>query len=237
MLSADLYRLQEIDHRKQILEERLAGLPAAGETAGLQEQLARARGELAEKKREIGRLEKERKRCELDAAGAAAKKKELAARLYGGAVSNLKELEKLEKMISDCQKQEEAAEDRELDLLLQADRLGAAAACLQAEADALKEMLSVKEGEYSAAAESIRAEMSELPRLRREILDRLDDRMAGQYEALRKKISGLAVVPVHKQTCGGCRIVLSMGTMQELRDPNRLVRCENCGRILYWRGE
>lgn len=234
---ADLYRLQEIDRRSQSLTEQFAGLSATGESNILSERLARLRKELAEKKREIAHLEKDSRRCEMDAAGAAAKERELAERLYGGAISNLKELEKLEKMIGDCQKLKSDAEERELDLLLRAERLGSAVTALQAEAAALQTELFARESKYAAAAETLRAELSELPTQRREILARLDERTVGLYEALRQKKNGIAIVLVQKQTCGGCRIGLSTGTLQELRNPGKLVRCDNCGRILYWRGE
>lgn len=232
-----LYRLQEIDRRKQALDDQLAALPAVAEITAMQEQLASIRGEMAAKKSELVQLEKERKRCELDASDAAAKQKEMGGRLYGGTISNLKELEKLEKMIGEYRKQEAEAEDRELSLLLQADGLQAAVNSLSAKANELQALLSVKENEYATAADTLRAEMAGLPPLRAAILSQLDERTIGQYEALREKKKGLVIVPVRKQTCGGCRIGLSMGTMQELRNPNRLVLCENCGRILFWQGE
>ncbi len=53
------------------------------------------------------------------------------------------------------------------------------------------------------------------------------------YDRLFKKKGDSAVVPLKNGACGGCHMKNVMSTIQQLRQDERLIQCENCGRILY----
>lgn len=58
------------------------------------------------------------------------------------------------------------------------------------------------------------------------------------YEKIRKSKKGLAVAEVRKNfSCGGCNMTLPPQIVNEVRKMERLVLCENCSRILFWKGE
>lgn len=58
------------------------------------------------------------------------------------------------------------------------------------------------------------------------------------YEKIRKSKKGLAVAEVKKNfSCGGCNMTLPPQIVNEVRKMERLVLCENCSRILFWKGE
>ena len=48
---------------------------------------------------------------------------------------------------------------------------------------------------------------------------------------------GIAAVPVKKGACGGCFRQLSPQLLVEARRTDKLLRCENCGRMLIWKDE
>lgn len=43
-----------------------------------------------------------------------------------------------------------------------------------------------------------------------------------------------AIVPVEDRICLGCYMALPTSANPATADPERLLTCENCGRILYW---
>src|SRR3989442_962628 len=63
--------------------------------------------------------------------------------------------------------------------------------------------------------------------------EHVDPRMLGAYERIRNSYpNGLAVVPVLRDSCGGCFNVIPPQRQSEIRQRKKIVVCEHCGRIL-----
>lgn len=63
--------------------------------------------------------------------------------------------------------------------------------------------------------------------------EQVDAHMLSAYERIRKSYSnGLAVVPVERDSCGGCFNVIPPQRQSEIRQRKKIVVCEHCGRIL-----
>jgi len=54
------------------------------------------------------------------------------------------------------------------------------------------------------------------------------------FDRLAAKPGLPAVVPLHEGKCGGCHLKISFNIDSETRKPDKLVTCDQCGRILYW---
>jgi uncharacterized protein len=73
---------------------------------------------------------------------------------------------------------------------------------------------------------------------RRDLAAKVPAESLSLYERIRKSKKGLAVAEVKKNSsCGGCHMTLPHQAVNEVRKMERLVLCENCSRILYWKGE
>ncbi len=57
------------------------------------------------------------------------------------------------------------------------------------------------------------------------------------YLSISKKKGGLALSPVRDDFCDLCHVRIRPQVLNELLSSRKLILCENCGRILYWRGE
>ena len=44
--------------------------------------------------------------------------------------------------------------------------------------------------------------------------------------------NGLAIVPVHRDACGGCFNIVPAQKQAEVREKKKIIICEHCGRIL-----
>lgn len=63
--------------------------------------------------------------------------------------------------------------------------------------------------------------------------ENVEARMLSAYERIRRSYpNGLAVVPVHRDSCGGCFNVIPPQRQSEIRQHKKIVVCEHCGRIL-----
>ena len=59
---------------------------------------------------------------------------------------------------------------------------------------------------------------------------------SADYDRILKARGGVAVANVSSAAvCGGCRVTIRPQAIQELRVATELMRCESCGRFLYWK--
>ena len=61
----------------------------------------------------------------------------------------------------------------------------------------------------------------------------VDERLLASYDRIRKNFrNGLAVVPVERDSCGGCFHAIPPQKQSEIKLRKKIMVCENCGRIL-----
>ncbi|MBS1732312.1 MAG: hypothetical protein JST02_03360 [Bacteroidetes bacterium] len=61
----------------------------------------------------------------------------------------------------------------------------------------------------------------------------VDERLITSYDRIRKNFrNGLAVVPVERDSCGGCFHAIPPQKQSEIKLRKKIMVCENCGRIL-----
>jgi predicted nucleic acid-binding Zn-ribbon protein len=62
---------------------------------------------------------------------------------------------------------------------------------------------------------------------------KVDERLLGAYERIRGSYkNGLAVVPILRDSCGGCFNVIPPQRQSEIRQHKKIIVCEHCGRVL-----
>lgn len=69
---------------------------------------------------------------------------------------------------------------------------------------------------------------------RREIVMSIPKQVMLVYERVRRGKGGTAVVAVKHRACGACYKALTPKKIQEIRKGNRILTCDNCGRLLFW---
>lgn len=57
------------------------------------------------------------------------------------------------------------------------------------------------------------------------------------YERVRKGKGGTVVVVVKRRACGACYKALTPKKVQEIKKGDRILTCDNCGRIMFWNNE
>jgi hypothetical protein len=60
-----------------------------------------------------------------------------------------------------------------------------------------------------------------------------DERLLISYDRIRKNYrNGLAVVPVERDSCGGCYNAIPPQKQSDIKQRKKIIVCENCGRII-----
>lgn len=75
--------------------------------------------------------------------------------------------------------------------------------------------------------------IEKLTAARSRLLSQIDPRDLRLYERIAKRHKH-AIVPVEDRTCLGCYMALPTSAVSLRTEPEQLLTCENCGRILYW---
>ena len=97
--------------------------------------------------------------------------------------------------------------------------------------DATQE-LENKQQDLHDIMESTKQEEAELLEAREKQVSVLDNRLYVSYARIRKlSRNGLAVVPVERSACGGCFSALPPQKLVEIKEKNKILVCEHCGRI------
>lgn len=222
--------LQERDRQLLHLEMELETIDPKRRSL---EEEARAASSGAEATRKRGmELESERKRLELEVEG----KQELVRRysLQQYETKRNEEYRALSKEIDTCKAQIVQLEDRELEIMEQAEAMRQQARQAAGEAVAKK---SEVEKQLAALAEreaGLKARRSELIGGREALASGVDGDLLPFYEKLRRSKRERMVVGVTRGICGGCHMQLPAQIVLTCRVEKEIVTCQNCGRILYF---
>ena len=93
--------------------------------------------------------------------------------------------------------------------------------------------LKVKRTELEKITADTEKEEKILQKSSDEAKEKVDARLLTAYERIRTSYrNGLAVVPILRDSCGGCFNVIPPQRQSEIRQHKKIIVCEHCGRIL-----
>jgi hypothetical protein len=105
---------------------------------------------------------------------------------------------------------------------------------LAKKAIAVKETnLKAKKGELEKIIAETDKEEKHYKKLEDAARSAVEERLLVSYDRIRKNYrNGLAVVPVERDSCGGCFNAIPPQKQSEIKQRKKIIVCENCGRIL-----
>jgi hypothetical protein len=97
----------------------------------------------------------------------------------------------------------------------------------------VEEALTVKRAELEKITADTEIEEKILSEKSQAAKEKVDPRLLTAYDRIRKSYrNGLAVVPIMRDSCGGCFNVIPPQRQSEIRQHKKIIVCEHCGRIL-----
>ena len=225
-----LSRLQEIDNTLDQLAHSKVDLP--GEIEMLKRQVQELKDAIAEGETKLTELEKERRQEELGLEMAQDKLKKYQQQLYR--IKTNREYDAIQAEIDAQKAKISEHEENILNLMTTSEEL---TETLQERRQELENLTAENaphwerlENELSSIEDRMAIERDQ----RKKVTVRLKRGVLAAYERIRVGKSGQAIVPIRKRACGGCFTTLPPQTIQEVRRTDRIITCENCGRIIYW---
>ncbi len=93
--------------------------------------------------------------------------------------------------------------------------------------------LNAKKAELEKIIKETEKEEAQYNKAASEARSHADERLLTSYDRIRKNYrNGLAVVPVERDSCGGCFHAIPPQKQSEIKLRKKIMVCENCGRIL-----
>ena len=229
-----LLELADLDAELGRLEHRRQGLPEHAELDRLEKRDAELRDAVASLEAEQGDLQRAQIKAETDVEQVRTRIDRDRQRLEAGQVSSPRELENLQSEIESLVRRQSDLEEIVLDVMERREGVQErreAALSERAEIAASRESVTARRdaalgeiGEQAGKASTQRAAVaSEEPQ------DLLD-----LYERMRVQHGGVGAAALRRGRCEGCHLSLNTVDLNSIRaaDPDEVLRCEECRRIL-----
>jgi predicted nucleic acid-binding Zn-ribbon protein len=225
-----LYQLQmldsEIDKTKQQLAEVKARL-------GESEALKQAREALYQAETTLRKAQTTMQDLDLEVKSLGDKIANEEKRLYSGKVLNAKEATNLQDEVAALKRRYGEREERLLEVMLAVEENQETLQQRQAEFSATETNWSADQAHLHETQAALDQQLVQFLERRPMMTGSIPQAVLGEYEALRAKKAGRAVVMVKGSECQGCGISMSNSRVQRARTDDALTYCGTCGRILY----
>jgi predicted nucleic acid-binding Zn-ribbon protein len=226
-----LIDLQAVDTRIAGLEADAARIPR--EIATIHAAVGEARAQVDQTKARLDTARKEQRALEKDLEVVQARRVKSEARLYE--VKTNKEYSAVLVEIEDIKQEKARVEDQILNIMESHERLSVDIRDADARFKSREVQGKSEEATLQEKLRGVEGELALVRSERRDLASQLPVAVLADYDGLLRARGGLAVVEVAKpQSCGGCRVTIPPQRIQELKPQNALIRCESCGRYLYW---
>ena len=147
-------------------------------------------------------------------------------------VTNNKQYDALTNEIEHLKKQKEENEELLISNLEQKEALEKNINENEASLEELKTDLDVRRNKLDEALSETADEKAALENSRKKQVTEIDDTTMQVYNKVISARSGIAVVPLSGNSCGGCGAALPLQMVSEIRAGD-LHNCQNCGRFVY----
>ena len=227
---ASLIALQRLDSATDAARRRLAELPAAEQA--LAAEIATARAGVDAVKARIQENTLARRALDKDIAAVDVR----LARFddHKAAVKTNQEYTALLHEISVAKGEKTAIEDKQLELMEEAEALAAQQKAAEAALAAKTVEGDKARTALSADRKALDIELARLAHERTQEARGVDAPVMAKYEQLLKQRKGIAVARMTGEICEACHVRLRPHVAQMVRRNDSIVPCDNCQRILYY---
>jgi uncharacterized protein len=229
-----LIELQKLDLEVDSLRKKAQAVPLAIEQT--KQEFESHKTSLETIKQDLVKVQADKKQKELDLGGKEGEIKKHQGELFK--IKNNKEYTALQAEIEKLKADKSVIDDEILKSMDATEvvniRIKNEQEKLKAEESVLAGKLGILEQDLAKLNDQIAVNQSR----RQALADKIPADSMSLYDRIRKSKKGLAIVEIKdNSSCGGCHITLPPQIINEVRKLEHLVLCENCSRILFYKGE
>ncbi len=228
-----LLQLQSIDYDLGELERSKEYIPDMMEN--LQGEINEAETKLENTTEALTTARREQKEVDLELQGKQEKLKKLQERMM--AIKTNKEYDALVSEIDQIKSNISDLESRAMALMESIEQYEKDIVELESRYTEFKKTNSEQLESLQSQIDSVGSKIKDKQKERQQLVAQVNQRIISTYDRIRKGKGGAAVVAVKKRACGSCYKALPPQKIQEIKMGERIITCDNCGRMLVWTDE
>ncbi|MDP9100184.1 MAG: C4-type zinc ribbon domain-containing protein [Verrucomicrobiota bacterium] len=221
--------LQEREQKIRQIQTEIKSLPL--QRQNLEAQLAASAAAMGALKSKAQHLEMDRKTLELDAGTRRESINRLKTQQYETRKND--EFRAMANEIERYEKEIQAIEDKELDLMEQAEKLKVEVGAEDKKTSSARESIGRQMSDLEEKGAALNARLAELTAQRQELAAKIDEDLLSKFERLFASKGDSAIVALEHEVCTGCHMKITTQTAHRVKNGREIVSCEQCGRILY----
>jgi uncharacterized protein len=231
-VQAELEQLLVLQNRQQKIRQiqtEIKTIPL--QRQNLDAQLAASAAALTALTRKGQHLEMDRKKLELDAGTRRESINRLKTQQYE--TRKNEEFRAMGNEIERYEKEIQAIEDQELELMDQAEKLKAELAIEDKKASGSRDSIARQMADLEEKGKTLQGQLDQLTAESTEIASKVEEELLSRFERLFASKGDAAVVALEHEVCTGCHMKVTTQTAHRVKNGKEIVSCEQCGRILY----
>ncbi len=228
-----LLDVAELDSRAAQLRHQRAHLPEIAEIATLTAERTALTDQVRDARIVVDDLTVEQAKADREVEQVKTRRTRDRDRMDSGQITQPKDLERMQHELVSLERRITTLEDAELEVmeaLEEAQQVFDGLGIRAEDIDARLAELVAQRDEKQAA---IDASLAEVSAARVPATDGMPDDLMALYERLREQ-KGIGAALLRARQCGGCNMTLDASELSRIRaaDPDEVIRCEECQRIL-----
>ena len=229
-----LLDLAALDTRLAQLGHAERTMPEAVELAAAEALRERLDDALVEARTELSDLASAVQRAEADVQVVRDREARDQQLLLSGDISDPRQLESLQHELASLARRKSDLEDAELAVLEQVEAAEAVVSRVEQERSAAQDVLDALVAQVAARRAEIDGERTNVQADRAPLAAALPAELIALYQRIGSDLGGVGAAMLHRGRCEGCRLQLPPNEIEAIRgaDPQEVLRCEECRRIL-----
>ncbi|MEA3186689.1 MAG: uncharacterized protein QOD99_519 [Chthoniobacter sp.] len=222
--------LQDRDRKIATLRQELKLVPL--ERSELESKLAAQSEQLGAVKQKSKEIEVEKKKLEVEAQA----KRDSIAKFKTQQFQTRKneEFQALSNEIKHAETDIQKIEDRELDLMEEAEKLKGSTTAADKDFAESKGRIERQLADLEEKTGSLHTHLAALENERRTLAEKVEEDLLDRYDRLFASKRDAAIVALEHGNCTGCHMKITTQTVVRVRAEKEIVSCEQCGRLLYF---
>ncbi len=227
-----LWDLQELDLEIGAIVKQIEETPALSGVDEVSARLEELRQEISKKEENYKEDQKKLKALEMRTQKIVDDRKNLKENMYDGTVTSIKELEQMQRKMELLAEEKLGLEEDILILMESVEEQELSLEQIKAEFARTDQELKEKEQMLEKNLAHMEEKLKELKEKRSRHIEGILPKLLDRYNMLAEKHQGQPLARVEDEICGGCRVFISSALRGHLYNPEAMVYCENCGRLL-----
>ena len=227
----NLVQLQKLDDEIRTLDSRLSAIPK--EIEALEKEIQNERKNLEDAQTAHAEAQKGQRAHEVELGATEEKAKKYKDQLMN--VKTNEEYKLMQHQIEVAMKEVSNVEDKILADFDRVKELEETKRQRQAELEKGQREITAQQRELDAERQRLEAEREERRKVREALLPQIPEDLFGDYDRIARTRGGVAMAEAIEERCQICMVRLRPQAFQELRQGEKILHCENCKRILYYR--